>query len=94
MPKHRLVLVSLAAAAVAALSGCVVTPLPGYGYGYAGRVGFYGLHGRHRYYGAFVDPYWDPFYYPFPATVSYPVKTVSFQGGRVVAYQYLTPSGY
>ncbi|MBA3650636.1 MAG: hypothetical protein H0W66_03910 [Chthoniobacterales bacterium] len=66
----------------------------GYGYGYAGRVGYYGLHGRHRFYGAFVDPYWDPFYYPFPPTVSYPVKTVSFQRGRVVAYQYLTPSAY
>ena len=66
----------------------------GYGYGYAGRVGFYGLHGRNRYYGSFVDPYWDPFYYPFPATVSYPVKTVSFQRGRVVAYQFLSPSGY
>ncbi len=32
MPKHRLILVSLAAAAVAALSGCVVAPVPGYGY--------------------------------------------------------------
>ncbi len=66
----------------------------GYGYGYAGQVGFYGRHGRHRFYGAFVDPYWDPFYYPFPPTVSYPVKTVSFQRGRVVAYQFLTPSAY
>jgi hypothetical protein len=69
----------------------------GYGYGwggYAGRVGFYGRHGRFRYYGAFVDPYWDPFYYPFAATVSYPVKTVSFQRGRVVAFQFLTPSAY
>ena len=69
----------------------------GYGYGgwgYAGRVGFYGRHGRHRFYGSFVDPLWDPFYYPFPATVSVPVKTVSFQRGRVVAFQYLTPSAY
>lgn len=64
------------------------------GWGYAGRIGFYGHHGRHRFYGAFVDPYWDPFYYPFPATVSYPVKTVSFQRGRVVAFQYLSPSAY
>lgn len=75
---------------------------PGYGYGgfgyggfgYAGRLGFYGHRGHHRYYGAFIDPYWDPFYYPFPATVSYPVKTVSFQRGRVVAFQFLRPSGY
>jgi hypothetical protein len=66
----------------------------GYGYGFSGRVGFYGRHGGHRFYGAFIDPYWDPFYYPFPATVSYPVKTVSFQRGRVVAFQYLAPSVY
>ncbi|MEO8439417.1 MAG: hypothetical protein ABI540_04260 [Spartobacteria bacterium] len=69
----------------------------GYGYGgwgYAGRIGFYGRHGRARFYGAFADPYWDPFYYPFPATVSYPQKTVSFQRGRVVAFQYLTPSAF
>ncbi|HEX4665483.1 MAG TPA: hypothetical protein VH207_02695 [Chthoniobacterales bacterium] len=65
-----------------------------YGWGYAGRIGFYGRHGHHRFYGAFIDPYWDPFYYPFPATVSYPVKTVSFQRGRVVAFQFLTPSAY
>lgn len=65
-----------------------------YGYGFAGSVGFYGRHGRFRYYGSFVDPFWDPFYYPFPATVTYPVKTVSFQSGRVVAFQYLSPAGY
>ena len=64
----------------------------GYGYGFAGRVGFYGRHGGHRFYGSFVDPFWDPFYYPFPATVTYPVKTVSFQNGRVVAFQFLSPS--
>ena len=70
---------------------------PGWGYGwggFAGRVGFYGRHGRYRYYGAFVDPYWNPYYYPFANTVSYPVKTVSFQRGRVVAFQYLAPSAY
>ncbi len=27
-------------------------------------------------------------------SVSYPVKTVSFQRGRVVAFQFLTPSAY
>jgi hypothetical protein len=64
------------------------------GWGYAGRIGFYGHHGGRRFYGAFIDPYWDPFYYPFPGTVSYPVKTVSFQRGRVVAFQYLSPGAY
>ncbi|MEO7167588.1 MAG: hypothetical protein ABI787_10550 [Spartobacteria bacterium] len=65
----------------------------GYG-GFAGRVGFYGRRGGHRFYGSFIDPYWDPFYYPFPATVSYPVKTVSFQRGRVIAFQFLSPNVY
>ena len=55
---------------------------------------FTGAMGDYRYYGAFVDPYWDPYYYPFAASVSYPVKTVSFQSGRVVAFQFLTPSAY
>jgi|SRR5450432_1913350 len=66
----------------------------GYGWGFAGPIGFYGRHGGHRFYGAFVDPYWDPYYYPFADTVSYPVKTVSFQRGRVIAFQYLTPNVY
>ncbi len=64
------------------------------GWGYAGPIGFYGRHGRYRYYGAFVDPFWDPYYYPFAPTVTYPVKTVSFQRGRVVAFQYLAPGAY
>ena len=62
------------------------------GWGYAGRVGYYGWHHGRRVYAAFYDPFWDPFYYPFPATVSYPVKTVSFENGRVVAFQFF--SGY
>jgi hypothetical protein len=64
----------------------------GYGWGFSGPIGFYGRHGGYRFYGAFADPFWDPYYYPFAATVSYPVKTVSFQRGRVVAFQYLTPT--
>lgn len=63
------------------------------GWGFAGRVAFVGHRHGHRFYAAYYDPFWDPFYYPFPATISYPVKTVSFQNGRVVAFQYLTP-GY
>lgn len=59
------------------------------GWGYAGRVGFVGRRGGHRVFAAFNDPFWDPFYYPFPASYQYPVKTVSFQGGRVVAFQFL-----
>ena len=61
------------------------------GWGFSGRVAFIGGHGGHRVFAAFYDPLWDPFYYPFPATIQYPVKTVSFQRGRVIAFQYLTP---
>jgi len=63
------------------------------GWGFAGRVGYYGWHHGRRIYAAYYDPFWDPFYYPFPATITYPVKTVSFQNGRVVAFQFFAP-GY
>ena len=39
-------------------------------------------------YGAFIDPFYDPFYYPFSGDDQQPVKTVSFQRGRVIAFQY------
>jgi len=63
------------------------------GWGYAGPVRSVGLHGGRRFYGAYLYPWWDPFYYPFAATVQYPEKMVSFQNGRVVAFQFLSP-GY
>lgn len=63
------------------------------GWGFAGRVGYYGWHRGHRLYAAYYDPFWDPFYYPFPATITYPIKTVSFQKGRVAAFQFFAP-GY
>jgi len=63
------------------------------GWGFSGRVAFVGRRHGHRFFGAFYDPFWDPYYYPFADTIQYPVKTVSFQNGRVVAFQYLTP-GY
>jgi hypothetical protein len=67
-------------------------PYWGYGgWGYAGPVSFLGYrHGR-RFYGAFAYPWWDPYYYPFTPTVQYPEKIVSFQKGRVVAFQFLSP---
>lgn len=78
----------------------IATTVPGYGYGYgggfyggfAGSIGYYGRHGGRRYYGAFYDPFYDPFYYPFAETITQPVKTVSFQRGRVIAFQYLSPA--
>ncbi|MBA3964164.1 MAG: hypothetical protein H0X40_20015 [Chthoniobacterales bacterium] len=78
----------------------IATTVPTYGYGYgggfyggfSGPVGYYGRHGGRRFYGAFFDPFYDPFYYPFPQTITQPVKTVSFQRGRVIAFQYLSPA--
>ncbi len=82
-------------------------PPYGYGYGYAGfgpgyggfyggglgSFGYLGRRGPYRHFGAFYDPFYDPFYYPFPTTtVSQPVKTVSFQRGKVIAFQYLAPA--
>ncbi len=71
---------------------------PSYGYGYGGGfyggfygpLGYYGRHGGRHFYGAFYDPFYDPFYYPFSETITEPVKTVSFQRGRVIAFQYLS----
>lgn len=85
----------------------ITTTLPGYGYGglygpgflgggfyggFAGPIGYYGRHGGRRFYGAIYSPFYDPFYYPFAETISQPVKTVSFQRGRVIAFQYLLPN--
>ena len=77
----------------------IARTVPEYGFyggfygGFAGPVGYYGRHGGRRFYGAIYDPFYDPFYYPFPQTVSQPVKTVSFQRGKVIAFQFLQP-GY
>jgi len=65
----------------------------GGGWGYAGPVRFVGRHGGFRFYGSYLYPWWDPFYYPFAETVQYPEKMVSFQNGRVVAFQFMSP-GY
>jgi len=67
----------------------------GFGYGRHGGYGYLRRHhyGRHLYYG--YGPFFDPFYYGRGSDiVSYPERTVSFQNGRVVAYQFLTPPRY
>jgi len=66
----------------------------GYGYGYpyrglAGGAVFTGRHGGQ--YIALYDPFYDPFFYPRFRQVSYPYKTVTFERGRVVAFQGFTP---
>ena len=76
----------------------IARTVPTYGYGagfyggFYGPVGYYGRHGGRRYYGAIYDPFYDPFYYPFRETITQPVKTVSFQRGKVIAFQYLAPT--
>ena len=66
----------------------------GYGLGYGGYGGYVGsaVHrhrgGRlHRHY--YYDPFYDPFFWSRNRLISYPERTVSFQGGRVIAYQLL-----
>jgi hypothetical protein len=69
---------------------------PGWGYPY-GPFGFGGFgfgggvfrsHGGRRFV-FFGDPFYDPFFYSYIPTVTYPYKTVTFSNGRVVSWQYL-----
>lgn len=67
---------------------------PGFGFGFHGGGRIYSRHG-HRYYGFGYDPFFDPFWGPpYNTQVEYPSRTVSFQGGRVVAFQFLAPPAY
>jgi len=66
----------------------------GYGYGYGGGFGYgrgLGYSGRRygRRGGFFYDPFYDPFFYNRTSVISYPERTISFQNGRVIAYQFL-----
>jgi len=40
--------------------------------------------------GYFGDPFYDPFYYSYIPSISYPAKVVTFARGRVVSYQYVS----
>jgi hypothetical protein len=63
-------------------------PYGPYGWGGFGGVGvFHGHHG-HRFV-FFGDPFYDPFFYSYIPTVTYPYKVVTFSNGRVVSFQYL-----
>jgi hypothetical protein len=68
-------------------------PYGRFGYGGFGYGGFgYGgvIHGRHGHrFVFFGDPFYDPFFYSYVPTVSYPYKTVTFSNGRAVSFQYL-----
>ena len=62
----------------------------GYGGYYGGRVIFH-HHGGYRF-AIIGDPFFDPFFYSYiPPRVAYPSKTVTFQNGRVVSIQVMTP---
>ncbi len=42
-----------------------------------------------RFYGGFgYDPFFDPFFYNRVAVLRYPKRTVSFENGRVIAFQF------
>ena len=77
-----------------------IHPYPHFGLGYGVGGGFYGggygggrfySHGGRRFYGLGYDPFYDPFLFSRFETISYPSRTVSFQNGRVVAFQFLYP---
>ena len=58
-----------------------------YGFGGFGGGIIRGHHGRSFVF--FGDPFYDPFFYSYIPTVTYPYKTVTFSNGRVVSFQYL-----
>lgn len=61
-----------------------------YGYGYRYGGSFLHRHRSGRYHRhVYYDPFYDPFFYSRSPLVTYPERTVSFQNGRVVAYQFL-----
>ena len=62
----------------------------GYGFGYGGSFLHRHRSGRlHRH--VYYDPFYDPWFYRRTSVVSYPERTVSFQNGRVIAFQFLPP---
>jgi hypothetical protein len=74
-------------------------PYGGYGYGgfgypygpYWGGFGGAAVFRAHsgRRFVFFGDPFYDPFYYSYIPTVTYPYKVVTFSNGRAVSFQYL-----
>jgi hypothetical protein len=52
---------------------------------------YYGPYGPG--FGFFGDPFYDPFYWSYiPPSIPYPGKVVTFEGGRVMSFQYLAPN--
>ena len=59
-----------------------------WGWGGFGGVGVFHGHGGHRFV-FFGDPFYDPFFYSYIPTYSYPYKVVTFSNGRAASFQYL-----
>ncbi|HVF72851.1 MAG TPA: hypothetical protein VM940_14710 [Chthoniobacterales bacterium] len=75
-------------------SGTSHYPYPyGWGPGFNGGLYGYGFvrHHRHRFYRHGYDSFYEPFFYNYRPSFDYPERTVSFQKGRVVAFQLLYP---
>jgi len=66
---------------------------PGWGWGWGGGVGVFRTHHGRRFV-VFGDPFYDPFFYSYWPTVTYPYKTVTFVNGRVVEFQRMVGYGY
>jgi len=70
-------------------------PYAGFGYGYGFGGGFGYSHYRRGFYrGYYYDPFFDPFFYNRTFVYSYPDRSVSFENGRVIAYQFLPAPRY
>jgi hypothetical protein len=68
-------------------------PYWGWGAGFGG-VGFAHHHHHGHSFVFFGDPWYDPFYYSYiPPTISVPYRTVTFENGRVMSFQYLVEGG-
>ena len=61
----------------------------GHRYGYGAGYGYFGSYRHHFRRHLFYDPWYDPFFYHHANIVRYPERTVSFQNGRVIAFQFL-----
>ncbi|MFL6529613.1 MAG: hypothetical protein ACJ8HQ_10135 [Chthoniobacterales bacterium] len=64
----------------------------GLGYGYWGYGGGYRHHFRHG--GYLYDPFYDPYFYSHANIVRYPDRTVSFDRGRAIGWQFLPAPRY
>jgi hypothetical protein len=58
-------------------------------YGYGLGYGYYGGRRGRFHHGLYYSPFYDPFFYNHANIVRYPERIVSFENGRVIAFQLL-----